>query len=213
MKSLPRPFLALCILAALPLAACARGIEQSEPTTTSEDHSTTATASASSEVKEDEGVSQARETFGSLVPAKVFEEFDSCKPAGVKNSMDCSGSNVGQFQFSQSESKAASMTQLLTELRSARVVKDTGRAVVGWTTLGNTAVITVIDNDQGTVAQQMTSMDQDDPEDRIKELDLLQAPAVLESEQASESAEPSAEASASQEAPSSSEATSSEQAS
>ncbi|AZA10901.1 hypothetical protein [Corynebacterium gerontici] len=212
MKSLPRPLLALCVAAALPLAACSQEAQQSEATITADEEQTT-TASASNEAKEDEGVSEARETFGSLVPASVFDDFDSCKPAGVKNSMDCSGPKVGQFQFSKSESKAASMTQLLTELRSARVVKDTGRAVVGWNTLGNTAVITVVDNDEGTVAQQMTSMDQDDPEDRIKELNLLEAPAVLESEKESESAAPSSEASASEASEANSEPTSSEEAS
>ncbi len=187
MKTLARPLIALAMTAALPLAACANtnedATEQSSTSeTSSQATSTAASSTESTEEKEKEGVAEAKEAFGSLAPESVFEDFESCEPAGVKNAMDCSGPNVGQFQFSRSESKAASMTQLLTELRSARVVKDTGRAVVGWNTLGSTAVITVVDNEEGTVLQQMTSTDQKDPEERIEELNLLQAPAVVESE-------------------------------
>ncbi|AZA09790.1 hypothetical protein [Corynebacterium pseudopelargi] len=186
MKSLARPLIALATAAMLPLAACTNSnedtTEQSSTSETSSQSTATTSSSESKEEKEKEGVAEAKEAFGTLAPESVFEDFDSCEPAGVKNAMDCSGPNVGQFQFSRSESKAASMTQLLTELRSARVVKDTGRAVVGWNTLGSTAVITVVDNEEGTVLQQMTSTDQKDPEERIEELDLLQAPAVVESE-------------------------------
>lgn len=39
--------------------------------------------------------------------------------------------------------------------------------------LGNTAILTVVDNKEGLVMQQMISTDQDDPEDRLKELGLI----------------------------------------
>ena len=43
---------------------------------------------------------------------------------------------------------------------------------MGWSTLGTTAVITVVDNKEGMVMQQMISSDQEDPEEKIKELGL-----------------------------------------
>ena len=101
----------------------------------------------------DETVAEARKTFGSLALA-------------------CSGKEVGQFQFFASDSKAASSTQLLTGLRNSRVIKDTGKLVVGWSTLGSTAVITVVDNEKGLVMQQMVSTDTVDPTKRIYQLGL-----------------------------------------
>lgn len=121
-------------------------------------------------------VTEVQEKFSSLAPDSLFEQFDSCTSTGLKGSYDCSGSGVGQFQFFDSTSKAASTTQLLTELRSSRVVEDTGRKVVGWSTLGTTAVITVVDNDEGLVMQQMVSSDQEDPETKIYELGLAEPP-------------------------------------
>lgn len=117
------------------------------------------------------------EEFSSLAPREVFEQFESCNPTGIEKSFECSGPEVGQFQFFASASKAASTTQVLTELRSSRVVEDTGRRVVGWSTLGTTAVITVVDNDEGLVMQQMVSSDQVDPEEQIYELGLVEPPA------------------------------------
>ena len=38
---------------------------------------------------------------------------------------------------------------------------------------GSTAIITVVDNDEGLVMQQMTSTDEQDPKDKIRELCLL----------------------------------------
>ncbi|WP_155871975.1 hypothetical protein [Corynebacterium rouxii] len=121
-------------------------------------------------------VQQAFEQFGALAPESLFAQFDTCDANGVQNSMACSGHAVGQFQFFKSDAKAASTTQLLTELRSSRVIEDTGRRVVGWSTLGGTAVITVVDNDNGLVMQQMVSTDEVDPAEHIYELGLAQAP-------------------------------------
>ena len=90
----------------------------------------------------------------------------------MEGSYDCSGPEIGQFQFFDSESKAASTTQLLTELRSSRLVEDKGDRVVGWSVLGTSAIITVVDNEAGQVMQQLISTDQEDPRKRIYELGL-----------------------------------------
>ena len=94
----------------------------------------------------------------------------------MEGSYDCSGPEIGQFQFFDSDSKAASTTQLLTELRSSRVVEDSGDRVVGWSTLGTSAIITVVDNREGLVMQQLISSDQEDPRQRIYELGLAKKP-------------------------------------
>lgn len=138
--------------------------------------STRTSRNASSGEELDEEVEAVAERFSTLAPRSFFEEFDSCNETGLEGSFECSGSKVGQFQFFDSQSKAASTTQLLTELRSSRVVEDTGRKVVGWSTLGTTAVITVVDNELGLVAQQLVSSDLEDPEQRIYELGLAEAP-------------------------------------
>jgi hypothetical protein len=127
-----------------------------------------------------EDVAEVQEIFSSMAPASLFEEFDSCNASGLDNAWECSGREVGQFQFFESMSKAASTTQLITELRSSRVVEDTGRKVVGWSTLGTTAVITVVDNDKGLVMQQMVSSDRVDPEEKIYELGLAEPPTAEE---------------------------------
>ncbi|WP_199189069.1 beta-N-acetylglucosaminidase [Corynebacterium sp. 13CS0277] len=118
------------------------------------------------------GVAEAYSTFGTLAPRSLFAQFDSCMPNGVPNSAACSGPEVGQFQFFASDAKAASTTQLLTELRSSRVVKDTGSTVVGWSTLGSTAIVTVVDNNKGVLMQHMMSTDKRDPREVIEELHL-----------------------------------------
>ncbi|OFN34557.1 beta-N-acetylglucosaminidase [Corynebacterium sp. HMSC072A04] len=120
-----------------------------------------------------ESVEQAYEIFGGLVPEEIFAQFDRCDPNGVTDSFNCSGSEVGQFQFFKSKTKASQTTQVLTELRSSRVLEDSGSRVVGWSMLGNTAILTVVDNDEGLIMQQMISTDQDDPEERLKELGLV----------------------------------------
>lgn len=120
-----------------------------------------------------DSVEQAYEIFGGLVPEEIFAQFDRCDPNGVADSFNCSGSEVGQFQFFKSKTKASQTTQVLTELRSSRVIEDSGNRVVGWSMLGNTAILTVVDNDEGLIMQQMISTDQDDPEERLKELGLV----------------------------------------
>nr|WP_227747755.1 hypothetical protein [Corynebacterium glutamicum] len=117
-------------------------------------------------------VEVAYKAFSSLAPVELFEQFETCDPSGVEDSFACNGPEVGQFQFFDNASKATSTTQLLTELRSSRVVEDSGSKVVGWTTIGTMSIITVVDNDQGLVLQQMVSSDKIDPEERIYELGL-----------------------------------------
>lgn len=117
-------------------------------------------------------VDAAYKVFSSLAPVELFEQFETCDPSGVEDSFACNGPEVGQFQFFDNASKATSTTQLLTELRSSRVVEDSGSKVVGWTTIGTMSIITVVDNDQGLVLQQMVSSDKIDPEERIYELGL-----------------------------------------
>ncbi|WP_230622905.1 hypothetical protein [Corynebacterium glutamicum] len=117
-------------------------------------------------------VEVAYKAFSSLAPVELFEQFETCDPSGVEDSFACNGPEVGQFQFFDNASKATSTTQLLTELRSSRVVEDSGSKVVGWTMIGTMSIITVVDNDQGLVLQQMVSSDKIDPEERIYELGL-----------------------------------------
>ncbi|WP_408931838.1 beta-N-acetylglucosaminidase [Corynebacterium sp. YSMAA1_1_D6] len=118
-------------------------------------------------------VDEAYAIFGDLVPEEIFAEFDRCDPNGVEDSFNCSGSKVGQFQFFKSKTKASQTTQVLTELRSSRVIEDSGSRVVGWSMLGNTAILTVVNNDEGLIMQQMISTDQEDPEERLTELGLV----------------------------------------
>ncbi|MDO4910233.1 MAG: hypothetical protein Q3972_00630, partial [Corynebacterium sp.] len=127
-----------------------------------------------------------RETFASLAPESLFDAFDSCEPSGLPDTIACSGSKVGQFQFSQGASKALQTMQTLTQLRSSHVVEDDGSRVVGWSTVGNASIITVVDTEKGLIAQQLISTDKTDPEDRIAELGLS-AKAQRSSESTSES--------------------------
>ncbi|MGV0421432.1 beta-N-acetylglucosaminidase [Corynebacterium simulans] len=150
----------------------------SEETESGASESASASATAAKGEKKGNGklskqVEEAYETFETLVPVEIFQQFDRCDPNGVADSYNCSGSEIGQFQFFKNKSKAAQTTQVLTELRSSRVVKDEGDRVVGWSMLGNTAILTVVDNKDGLVMQQMISTDQDDPEERLKELGLI----------------------------------------
>ena len=89
-------------------------------------------ASASGTTSKDaKSVAEAQKTFGSLAPESLFQQFESCMPNGVADSVACSGLKVGQFQFFANESKAASTTQLLTELRGSRIVEDKGAVLSG----------------------------------------------------------------------------------
>lgn len=185
---LVRRGLPLAAAAALTLTLTACGTDDAEPEPATETSATSESApeettdtsessSASTTASEEEReLAKTRERFSGLVPDELFDQFDSCTPNGLEDSVECSGSEVGQFQFFASESKAASTTQVLTELRSSRVVEDKKDRVVGWSTLGNTAILTVVDNERGLVVQQMASTDQIDPEDRIYELGLAEPP-------------------------------------
>lgn len=126
------------------------------------------------EAEESKLVGEVAERFSTLAPEELFAQLESCSVTGMAGSYDCSGSEIGQFQFFDSESKAASTTQLLTELRSSRIVEDKGDRVVGWSVLGTSAIITVVDNTKGQVMQQLISTDQDDPRQRIYELGLAE---------------------------------------
>ena len=132
----------------------------------------TADATSTSKKHEADALAEVRERFATLAPEEFFDQFDDCAAGGLSGSFDCSGEGIGQFQFFDSDSKAASTTQLLTELRSSRVVEDNGDRVVGWSTLGTSAIITVVDNEAGQVMQQLISTDQDDPRQRIYDLGL-----------------------------------------
>ena len=128
--------------------------------------------STSGKKQEVDALAEVRERFSTLAPEEFFDQFDDCAAGGLNGSFDCSGEGIGQFQFFDSDSKAASTTQLLTELRSSRVVEDNGDRVVGWSTLGTSAIITVVDNEAGQVMQQLISTDQEDPRQRIYDLGL-----------------------------------------
>ena len=132
----------------------------------------TADATSTSKKHEADALAEVRERFATLAPEEFFDQFDDCAAGGLSGSFDCSGEGIGQFQFFDSDSKAASTTQLLTELRSSRVVEDNGDRVVGWSTLGTSAIITVVDNEAGQVMQQLISTDQEDPRQRIYDLGL-----------------------------------------
>ena len=159
----------------------------SEETTAAESSSTTATTSATSTSSgtgsssstssaamsaDEETLAEVRETFAGLAPEELFDQFEGCAATGIDGSYDCQGDEIGQFQFFDSDAKAASSTQLLTELRSSRVVEDSGDRVVGWSTLGTSAIITVVDNRAGQVMQQLIYSDQEDPRQRIYDLGL-----------------------------------------
>lgn len=163
--------------------------ETSAETVTSTRSSTSETPTTTSKPSSADGVTEAREVFSTLAPASLWESFDSCDPTGLEGSYECTGTKVGSFQFFDSKSKAASTTQLITELRSSQVVADTGRFVVGWSTLGTTAVITVVDNDEGQVMQQLVSSDIEDPDKKIEELGLTDPPFDAESAESVEGAE------------------------
>ena len=135
------------------------------------EESTTSEPSAGGEL--DKSVAKVYDVYKSLAPKDLFAQFERCDSTGGDSSYNCSGPKVGQFQFFKSRSKASQTTQVLTELRSSHAIEDDGDRVVGWSTLGATAVITVVDNKEGLVMQQMISSDQVDPEEKIKELGLV----------------------------------------
>ena len=145
--------------------------ESAEATTERTSTSTTSTAK-----KDDNGVAEVAKQFSTLAPPEFFEKLDSCTPTGLPDAFDCSSSEMGQFQFMESESVATTSTQVLTELRSSEVVEDTGRFVVGWSTVGSSAVVTVIDNDKGQIMKQLLTMDREGPREHIYKLGLAKRP-------------------------------------
>ena len=150
-------------------------VESSAESSAAESSEASEGASASKEPgtkKLEKSVAKAYDIFAPVAPKELFALFDRCDSTGGYDSYNCSGPEVGQFQFFRSHSKAKQTTQVLTELRSSQVIEDDGDRVVGWSTLGTTAVITVVDNKEGMVMQQMISSDQEDPEEKIKELGL-----------------------------------------
>ncbi len=151
--------------------------ESPSPTSSAAESSQASAAASSSARAGDmpEDVAEAYAAFHTLAPKSLFEDFESCEAGGMQGSYNCTGPKAGQWQLSDSTAKAAQSTQVLTELRSSKVVEDKGSRVVGWSTLGSTAIITLVDNDEGLVMQQMTSLDQEDPEKRLQELDLIKA--------------------------------------
>ncbi|MDK8552294.1 beta-N-acetylglucosaminidase [Corynebacterium pseudodiphtheriticum] len=132
----------------------------------------TQSTQTSNPVELPESVENAYEIFGSLVPRSLFEEFDTCEAVGMQSYYNCTGASVGQFQFTESKSKAVSTLQTLTELRTSQVVDDSGDRVVGWSSLGSTVIITVVSTESGLVMQHMISGDAEEPEQKIKELGL-----------------------------------------
>lgn len=134
----------------------------------------TATSTTSTAKEENSTLDEVAEHFATLAPASFFAQLDECTEGGFNGAYNCSGREIGQFQFFDSESKAASTTQLLTQLRSSRVVEDENDRIVGWSVLANSAIITVVDNKTGQVMQQLISTDDADPRTRIYELGLAQ---------------------------------------
>lgn len=156
-------------------ASSSSTVESSAESSAAENSEASEGASASKEPgteKLEKSVAKAYDIFAPVAPKELFALFDRCDSTGGDDSYNCSGPEVGQFQFFRSHSKAKQTTQVLTELRSSQVIEDSGDRVVGWSTLGTTAVITVVDNKEGMVMQQMISSDQEDPEEKIKELGL-----------------------------------------
>lgn len=146
----------------------------SEDTTQSSATSTTQTSTKKRNRDDESIVDTVREEFAALAPDSLFDELDTCVETSLKGSYDCSGSEVGQFQFFDSESMARDTTDVLTGLSSSRVVEESDEKIVGWSMLGKTAVITVVDKREGKVLQQMVSSGVDDPLKRIYTLGLAE---------------------------------------
>lgn len=143
--------------------------------TSTHNSTTTSSTSTSKEKKEgDTTLDEVAEHFATLAPVSFFAQLDECTEGGFDGAYNCSGREIGQFQFFDSESKAASTTQLLTQLRSSRVVEDENDRIVGWSVLANSAIITVVDNNTGQVMQQLISTDDVDPRTLIYELGLAE---------------------------------------
>lgn len=117
---------------------------------------------------------EVRGTFASLAPASLFDALDTCTETSLRKAYDCNGKDIGQFQFFESESMAKDTANVLEGLKSSTVVEETDDKLVGWSMIGRTAVITVVDVAEGKVLQQMMSSEVEDPRDRIYELGLAE---------------------------------------
>ena len=146
----------------------------SASSSTSKSTATSTTSTAKEAKEENSTLDEVAEHFATLAPASFFAQLDECTEGGFDGAYNCSGREIGQFQFFDSESKAASTTQLLTQLRSSRVVEDENDRIVGWSVLANSAIITVVDNNTGQVMQQLISTDDVDPRTLIYELGLAE---------------------------------------
>ena len=166
--------LAALALAPAALAAGCFGSDKPEedPSTAPSAAESTATAPEEPEDEDQAAVAAAAEEFRTLAPPELFEDLESCYAPDSGNAVECSGPNVGQLQFSDSETRAAQTAQVLTELRSSTVVEDSGDRLVGWSMLGSTAVLTVVDEAEGQVLQQLISTERTDPRERLAELGL-----------------------------------------
>ncbi|GAB3088117.1 hypothetical protein [Corynebacterium aquatimens] len=161
--------------------------ETSVETSSSAEESTTETSEA-----EDPTITKVREIFASVAPDSLFDEFKSCS-ASRKEYYECSGPEVGQFQFFDSDSKASSTTQLLTSSRNAKVIEENGDRIVGWMSLADSAVISVVDNKDGKVLQQFMQTGNEDPKERIESLGLLTGEGSETDASSTESAEESSD--------------------
>lgn len=157
--------------------------ESSEPTT-SEEESEPSTESSETETASSsrwlngggsaDKLEEVKETFASLAPESLFDDLDSCTETSLRRSYDCSGKEIGQFQFFESEAMAKDTANVLEGLKSSTIVEETDNKLVGWSMIGRTAVITVVDVEEGKVLQQMMSSEMEDPRDRIYELGLAE---------------------------------------
>lgn len=176
--SLSRALSAAAAALMLPAALAACSSEEpapAEPTTQDTAAPAEETTPTSKNKRRDpEMVDEVRERFSTLAPASLFDALDTCTETSLKGSFECNGAEVGSFQFFESESMAEDTADVLTGLVSSRVVSETEDKVVGWSMLGKTALITVVDTDKGQVLQQMISSEQDDPEQHIYKLGLAE---------------------------------------
>ena len=69
---------------------------------------------------------------------------------------------------------AKDTANVLEGLKSSTIVQETEDKLVGWSMIGRTAVITVVDVADGKVMQQMMSSEVEDPRERIFELGLAE---------------------------------------
>ncbi|MGM5593538.1 MULTISPECIES: hypothetical protein [Corynebacterium] len=153
----------------------ATGSSTAATRTTESPSSSTTKRSTSSSTEAEDAVATVATTFASLAPASFFADLENCHPNGIPDSYSCDGPKVGQFQFFASDVKATSTAQVLRELSSSRVVEEQAPRIVGWSVLGSTAIITVVDEKKGLTMQQMISSDKVDPSTRIKELGLVES--------------------------------------